>query len=431
MIVNVYGSSYFAWVAAAKLAEKNHQVRIFPSAVDASVSGFSPERETGLSALLQWQIDRGQLQVITELAEDFSADLHVVGYESAESDLAEQFIPFVHSQESELYVLVLTPLPVGAVAKFTHRLKELAATAGAVWWPHVAVMPLFTREGTALADFEHPRLFLLGSDDEVVTARVKAVMEVFIAQASQTMTVPVMTAELIRFGINAMLATRMSFMNEMAALAEKLEVDIDLVRQGMAADPRVGSDYLRPGCGFGGPSFASELFDFAKTIHEEVDTVGLIDAVLRINQTQCEILFRKMWRYFKGDMKGRRIAVWGGAFKAGTPSVRNSVVHPLLQSLWGQGCQTVVFDPQAMPSLQKMYPNEALLSFSSSVEESIKEADAIALVTSWDEFSRPDFRALSLLMKSPLMFDGRNQYDPLQMAQYGFRYFGIGRGESI
>lgn len=431
MIVNVYGSSYFAWVAAAKLAEKNHQVRIFSSAVDASVSGFSPEREVGLSELLQQQTARGQLSIIAEVSEDMAADLHVVGYESAEAGLAGRVFPLLQSQESALYVLVLTPLPVGAVAEFTHRLKELAADAGASWWPHVALLPLFTREGTALADFERPRLFLLGSDDDAISDRVQAVMQPFIEQASQTMTVPVATAELIRFGINAMLATRMSFMNEMAALAEKLDVDIDLVRRGMAADPRVGPDYLNPGCGFGGPSFASELFDFATTIHEEVDTVGLIDAVLRINESQCEILFRKLWRYYKGDLKGRRVAVWGAAFKAGTPSVRNSVVHPLLKALWGQDCHTVVFDPQAIPSLQAMYPHEPLLSLAASVDESVQQADAIVLVTAWDVFLTPDFAGLARAMKSAILVDGRNLYDPHQMEQYGFRYFGIGRGESI
>lgn len=431
MIVNVYGSSYFTWVAAAKLAEKNHQVRIFASTADASVSGFSPEREAGLPELLQQQIARGQLEVMTEASERLVADLHVVGYESAEAGLAERVFPSLLSQETSLHVLVLTPLPVGAVAEFTHRLKELAAASGALWWPHVALLPLFTREGTALADFERPRLFLLGSDDDAITARVQAVMHPFVQQASQTMTVPVATAELIRFGINAMLATRMSFMNEMAALAEKLDVDIEQVRRGMAADPRVGPDYLNPGCGFGGPSFASELFGFARTIHEEVDTVGLIDAVLRINESQCEILFRKLWRFYKGDLQGRRVAIWGAAFKAGTPSVRNSVVHPLLKALWGQGCQTVVFDPKAMPSLREMYPDQSLLSYASSIEQSVHDVDAIMLVTAWEQFRAPDFYALAGRMKSALLFDGRNLYDPAVLEQSGFRYFAVGRGESV
>lgn len=431
MIVNVYGASYFAWVAAAKLAEKDHQVRMFVSASDASVSGFSPESELGLQDLLQQQIERGNLQVINDGAERLAADLHVLGYESAESGLAERVFPLLQSQESSLHVLVLTPLPLGAMAEFSHRLKSLAADAGASWWPHVALLPLFTREGSALADFEFPRLFILGSDDEAITERVNAVMHPFVVQARQTMTVPVATAELIRFGINAMLATRMSFMNELAALAEKLDVDIDLVRRGMAADPRVGPDYLNPGCGFGGPSFASELFDFAKIIREEVDTVGLIDAVLDINQSQCEILFRKVWRFYRGDLQGRRIAIWGAAFKAGTPSVRNSVVHPLLKAFWGQGCHTVVYDPQAMPSLQQMYPDQALLSFAESVNQSVRGADALVLVTAWDVFRAPDFRALASAMKSPILFDGRNLYDPDLIEKCGFKYFGIGRGESV
>lgn len=431
MIVNVYGSSYFAWVAAAKLAEKGNKVSIYSSSVDVSVSGFEPEREFQLPELLRQQTDSGHLRIMDEGSAPPPADLHLVAYEAAEVELAERVFPLLRSNENNLFLLVLTPMMVGAIAKFTHQIKQLAAAANLSWWPQVAVLPLFTREGSALADFECPRLFLLGSDDDDIRNRVTQLMQPFMQQASQTMIVPVATAELTRFGINAMLATRMSFMNEMAALAEKLYVDIELVRRGMAADPRVGPDYLYPGCGFGGPSFASELFDFAKTIHEELDTVGLIDAVLNINESQCEILFRKLWRFFKGDMQGRRVAIWGAAFKPGTPSVRNSVVHPLLKALWGQGCHTVVHDPQAMDAMRRQYPEQSLLTLADSVESSVEGADAIALVTAWDVFMSPGFSALAGKMKSAVMFDGRNLYDPEVMEEQGFRYFGIGRGESI
>jgi len=431
MIVNVYGSSYFAWVAAAKLAEKGNKVSIYSSSVDVSVSGFEPERELQLPELLRQKTDSGHLHIMDEASAPLPADLHLVAYEAAETGLAERVFPLLRSDEKNLFLLVLTPMMVGAIAEFTHKLKQLAAAANQSWWPQVAVLPLFTREGSALADFEHPRLFLLGSDDDDIRDRVTQLMQPFMQQAIQTMIVPVATAELTRFGINAMLATRMSFMNEMAALAEKLDVDIELVRCGMAADPRIGPDYLYPGCGFGGPSFASELFDFAKTIHEELDTVGLIDAVLHINESQCEILFRKLWRFFKGDMQGRRIAIWGAAFKPGTPSVRNSVVHPLLKALWGQGCHTVVYDPRAMDAMRRHYPDQPLLAFADSVEASVVGADAVALVTAWEEFMSPDFAALAGKMKSAVMVDGRNQYDPQVMETHGFRYFGIGRGESI
>ena len=161
MIVNVYGSSYFAWVAAAKLAEKNHQVRIFASAVDKSVSGFSPESEAGLPELLEQQVARGQLHIVDGVLDDRTADLHVVGYESAEAGLAGRVFPLLQSHESSLHLLVLTPLPPGAIVEFPHLLKSQSADSGAGWWPHVALLPLFAREGTAVAHFERPRLFLL------------------------------------------------------------------------------------------------------------------------------------------------------------------------------------------------------------------------------------------------------------------------------
>jgi len=172
-------------------------------------------------------------------------------------------------------------------------------------------MPLFVREGTALADFERPQLFLLGSEDKVVIDCVQEVMRPFMRRAAEVMVVPVEAAELIKFGINAMLATRISFMNEMAALAEKVGVDIEVVRQGIGADPRIGRDYLQAGCGFGGPSLSHDLLSFARTLKEELDTAGLMETVIAINESQKELLFRKIWRFFRGDLAGRTVAVWG------------------------------------------------------------------------------------------------------------------------
>lgn len=431
MKVNVYGSSYFAWVAAVKLAEKGSRVDIFTSAADAKISGFYPEREFRLSELRDEQVASGRLQILDETADTNPADLHLVAYDHAEINLAELVFPLLKSNSVDVFLLVLTPVPVGGIAGFVRSIRDRSISENNDWKIHTAVLPLFTREGSALGDFEKPRLFLLGSDDDEITGRVSQLMRPFMRQSSEVMIVPVATAELIRFGINAMLATRMSFMNEMAALAEKLGVDIELVRQGMAADPRVGRDYLQPGCGFGGPTFASELFGFARTFRENLDAVGLIDTVLNINESQSEIIFRKMWRYFHGSMGTRRVAIWGAAFKPGTSSVRNSVVHPLLKALWGQGCHTVVYDPQAMEEMRRQYPDEQLISYADSAAASVIGVDAIALVTAWDEFWSPDFLEMAGNMKSAVMFDGRNLYESDEMVENGFRYFGIGHGESI
>lgn len=381
---------------------------------------FDASREWLLPQLLEEQRAAGRLSIATTpcghgavhfLAGDYTVDAFSQAIEAiySENALARTF-------------LVLSSLPVGTLA---HLRKQLGSRLS------LAALPLFVREGSALADFEKPQLFLLGTEEEPVIALVNELMRPFMRQAQEVMVVPSTTAELIRFGINAMLATRVSFMNEMAALAEKVGVDVELVRQGMAADPRVGRDYLQAGCGFGGPSFATDLMSFARTIKEELDAPGLIESVLAINDSQQEILFRKMWRFFRGELKGKTVAVWGAAFKPGTSSVSNSVVHALLKALWAQGCRVRVYDPMANDMLQRVYPSQPLLELASTAYEAAEGVDAIALVTAWDEFWNPDFEMIALRMNSPVMFDGRNLYEPEQMNALGFRYFGIGRGESI
>lgn len=428
MKISVYGNTHFAWVTAAKLAEKGNVVTLCVHPRESSNS-FDAGREWLLPELLEEQKEAGRLRI--DMACRGAGTVHLLADNYTESSLRAAIQPVLASRKGDTIVLVLTPLPVGTLQRIQRDIDAILEGEGRSERVYLAALPLFIREGTALADFERPQLFLLGSEDKPVIDCVKDFMRPFMRQAHEVMVVPLPAAELIKFGINAMLATRVSFMNEMAALAEKIGVDIELVRQGMAADPRVGSDYLQAGCGFGGPSFSGDLLSFARTIKEELDTEGLIETVLDINESQKEILFRKLWRFFRGDLAGKTVAVWGAAFKPGTSSVNNSVVHPLLQALWAQGCRTRVYDPLALEALKKTYPKQELLELAPSAESSAEGADALVLVTAWDEFWSPDFDVLATRMKRPVIFDGRNLYEPEQIQAYGFRYFGIGRGESI
>lgn len=418
--VAVHGSTHYAWVAAAKLAEKGHDVVLLLPAT-ASPDAFDPSREHGLPELLAAQQAAGRLRVVEGGAAD--AALHLLADDYSEESLRAALVQLQASTVTETCALVLTQLAVGALQRLH------AETAGSRL--RLGTLPLFIREGSALADFEQPELFLLGAEDPALVACAESGLRPFQRQARKAMVVPLATAELIKFGINAMLATRVSFMNEMAALAEKLGVDIEQVREGMAADPRVGSDYLQAGCGFGGPSFASDLLTFARTMQEELDTAGLIEAVLAINDSQREILFRKIWRFFRGELAGRTVAVWGAAFKPGTSSVSNSVVHALLRALWAQGCRTRVHDPEALEALRKVYPEEALLELADSAESAAAGADAIAVVTAWPCYRTVDLAALASRMRQAVVFDGRNCLAPGLLASQGIRYFGIGRGEAI
>jgi UDPglucose 6-dehydrogenase len=426
MKISVYGNTHFAWVTAAKLAEKGNHVMLCLSPQGPVDSAFDAAREWMLPDLLEEQQAAGRLELKSRSRGD--SNVHLLADDYSETSLRDAIAPLVTDLTGDTFILVLSQLAVGTLQKIQAEVQGTAHAGGRIF---IGTLPLFIREGTALADFERPALVLLGSEDPAMVDCVKEFMHPFMRQARKVMVVPLPAAELIKFGINAMLATRISFMNEMAALAEKIGVDIELVRQGMAADPRVGGDYLQAGCGFGGPGFANDLLSFARTIKEELDTAGLIDAVLAINETQREILFRKIWRFFRGELAGKTVAVWGAAFKPGTSSVNNSVVHALLQALWAQGCRTRVYDPQALAALQKVYPEQALLELADTAAAAVQGADAIALVTAWDEFWSPDFPALAASMRQAVMFDGRNLYEPGQITAHGFRYFGIGHGDAI
>lgn len=427
MKISVYGNTHYAWVTAAKLAEKGNEIMLCrPPAQDMLVA-FDATREWMLTELLEEQRMARRLRLDSVTCGP--GHVHLLADDYTEESLRAAVDAIVAGRSTDTFILVLTQLAVGTL----QRLRAALATVGAEGGSRVyfGILPLFIREGTALADFERPALFLLGTEDTPLVDCVSEFMRPFMRQASRSMVVPVAAAELIKFGINAMLATRISFMNEMAALAEKVGVDIELVRQGMSADPRVGKDYLQAGCGFGGPAFAHDLLTFAQTMKEELDTAGLIEAVLAINDTQREILFRKIWRFFRGELAGRTVAVWGAAFKPGSASVSNSVVHALLQALWAQGCRTRVYDPQALEALRQVYPDEDMLELADTPAQAAAGADAIALVTAWNELSNPDFSAIAASMRHAVMFDGRNIYDPVQMQAHGFRYFGIGHGDVI
>lgn len=428
----VHGDSLFAWVSAAKLAETGNQVLMRTSGINNS---FDPSREPNLHTLLTEQELAKRLQM-GSLADEIPSSIyiHLIAVDLA-IDGVEGLIAEVIKQvddKSPLLFLVLSTLPIGSFDRLQLFAEQLMSQQGRTQGVSVVGLPLFCREGTALVDFSKPEnLLISGENGSAAITHTMELMRPFVRQASHIMIVPHTTAELIKMGVNAMLATRISFINEMASLSEKLGVDIELVREGLAADPRIGSGYLQAGCGFGGPSFSDDLLSYAKTLREEIDTSGLIDAVLAINESQREILFRKIWRFFHGKLAGKKIAIWGAAFKAGTASLENSVVHPLLQALWAQGCITQVFDPLASEALYAQYGAHPLLVISKTAEEATQQADALVLVTAWDEFWSPDFEQLKNNLKQAVVFDGRNMYEPDFMLEQGFRYFAIGRGESI
>lgn len=438
MRLTILGDSFYAWVAAAQMAALGHCVTLCPDE-HALITEPDTElaREAGLQAALREQVKAGRLRFGRGVDLALRASGHV-----ALTDLAPDQVwlayasPVVSDVQLSLAALnalrangqppavcVLTPYPVGTLAALQALMPDALLYS----------LSLFVRSGSALQDFLAPSLLLLGCDKPTHERELLELFRPIARRAQEVMLVPLTAAELIKSSINGLLATRMSFMNEVAALCEPLGVDVELVRQGMAADPRIGTSYLNPGCGFGGPSFSGELLDFSRTLKNTLDLgqLGMVEQALRINERQREVLFRKIWRCFDGQLQGRRIAIWGAAYKPDSAIIKDSAVHPLLLALWAQGAETVVYDPLAGAALLEAYPDQAALSLARNAVAATEDADALVLVTAHDEFQNPDFAAIKRYLKRPLVLDGRNVYEPEAMADMGFEYVGVGRGTVV
>ena len=439
MKIVVHGNTPFAWTSAVHLAGIGHTVTL---CADWSRCLRTPDaelaREPGLLTQLHDLVPKGLLTLSSGVGlmaagtSDVSADAFAIDQHwLALGGSADELLAYAQRLESErgtalAPLVVLSPYPLGTLA----RLKQAVDAM-------VYALPIFARGGSMLSNLAKPPLLVIGCDDEAHTAFMLETLRPMTRRAGEVMLVPLAAAELIKSSVNAMLATRMSFMNEMATLCESVGVDIDLVRQGLAADPRIGSDYLDAGCGFGGPSFSDELLDFSRSVQASIDQQTLIANALRINERQRDILFRKLWRYFEGDLSGRCFAIWGAAYKPNSASVQDSAVHPLLQALWAQGARTRVYDPLAAQSLRECYPDQPLLEIVDQPYDVLNcassaasaGADALIVVTAWEIFQSPDYARIRAGLRQPFILDGRNVYNPDYLREQGFTYVGIGRGD--
>ena len=224
-----------------------------------------------------------------------------------------------------------------------------------------------------------------------------------------------------------MLATRISYINDLAVVAEKLGIDIEHVRQGMAADNRIGESYLYPGAGFGGENFSHDILTLSNTVSDTGMKSQLLAQVWEINEQQKEILFRKLWNYFSGDLKGKTVAIWGAAFKENTARIQQSPIHAMLEALWAQGVTVQLHDPQALVEIEKVYGHRADLIYCTDQYQAAQNADALCLLTAWKQYWSPDYQRLLQQMQHPLILDGRNIYDPSYVKAQGFAYTGVGR----
>lgn len=430
MFLDVYGDTLGAMVSAAALASSGNQVQLhLPDAqmVGRLSQGKCPYREPGLPELLTEQIRAKRLH-LTTLDEPPREESAVVWLALGPDllDQAHEILRSLPSQPRRDWLVVnQSTFPVGSTEALQASLE--AGDVGEVTNGAVVSLPDLLTEGAALQGFMRADHWLLGTNVHWAQRLVYELLRPFNRRRDTIMVMLPRESEFTKLAINGMLATRLSYMNDMANLADNLNVDIDRVRQGMGADKRIGEAYLYPGCGFGGLSFSRDVMSLAFTLQTSGLQAQLLDEVLHINERQKETLFRKLWQHYGTHLPGRKVAIWGVAFKPESSRIDNAPALRLLKALWAQGVEVHVHDPRALPALAEWAGERDDLILHDDPYAAAREADALMLVTEWKAYWSPDLSRLKAVMNEPLLLDGRNIWDPTFMKENGFTYYGIGR----
>ncbi|TIM92852.1 MAG: UDP-glucose/GDP-mannose dehydrogenase family protein [Mesorhizobium sp.] len=440
MNLTVFGIGYVGLVQAAVLAEVGHEVvcvDIDEAKVERLNQGFIPIFEPGLEALVKENhaagrirfttdaaaaVKHGQIQMIavgTPPGEDGSADLKYV-LAVAEAIGREMDAPKI--------VVGKSTVPVGTCEKIKERVAQTLKARGREDLTFdVASNPEFLKEGSAVADCMKPDRIIVGTSSEATEAVMRELYAPFNRNHEKMIVMDVRSAEFTKYAANCMLATKISFMNEMANLAEQLGADIEEVRKGIGSDPRIGYHFIYPGLGYGGSCFPKDVRALIKTAEGVKFDAKLLRAVEERNNAQKSVLFDKVNRYFQGALKGKTFALWGLAFKPNTDDMREAPSRTLMEALWAAGAKVQAYDPEAMQECQAIYGQREDLLLCGTKEAALRGADALLICTEWKSFRAPSFDALKDALSTPVIFDGRNLYDPRVIARYGIEYHSIGR----
>lgn len=424
MKVRVLGNNLEAWTLAAALAFTGCEVAMAQEALPSSDSGIS---EPDLLQLLQREYEAGRLRLGCR---EEGADLLLVACRLTLVDelrsAVQGFVSCVgESSASKPLIALVQPVPIGTTDALQVWLEEQGrAHIRVVFWP------AFIQSGRALESVTRPERTLLGAVDEHAIRVMRRLLSPFNRSRDTLLVMPPKEAELSKLAINGMLATRVSYMNELARLAADKGIDIEQVRQGMGTDGRIGFQYLYPGCGFGGEAFLGTLAQLNRELDHR-NEASLLSSVFAINEQQKDLLFQKFWRYFKADIRGRKVAVWGCSFKPNTSGVEGSPALTIIEALLAHGTEVRVYDPMALPALKWRLGDRSGLVCVESAESAATGADALMLVTEWKEFWNRDMAGICRNMNTPLLLDGRNVFDPELMGDLGWVYSGIGRGVSL
>ncbi|AJJ20794.1 MULTISPECIES: UDP-glucose dehydrogenase family protein [Yersinia] len=445
MKVTVFGIGYVGLVQAAVLAEVGHDVLCID--IDANkVADLQKGRvaifEPGLAPLVKENFDEGRLRFSTDAAagvahstiqfiavgtppdEDGAADLKYV------LEVASTIAKYMDAPK---VIIDKSTVPVGTADQVQQRVKTILQQRGQDIAFNVVSNPEFLKEGAAVADCKRPERIVIGidSNDNGVIDLISELYEPFNRNHDRMIIMDVRSAELTKYAANGMLATKISFMNEIANIAERLGADIEKVRQGIGSDSRIGYHFIYSGCGYGGSCFPKDIQALIRTAENCGYQPQLLRAVEQINNEQKCKLTEFIQYHFDSQLAGKTFALWGLAFKPNTDDMREAPSRILMEALWRAGAIVQAYDPEAMDEAQRIYGARDDLRLMGTKESALQGADALIICTEWQNFRAPDFDMIKLRLKQPVIFDGRNLYDPERLNSRGFTYYGIGRGSSI
>jgi UDPglucose 6-dehydrogenase len=441
--VTVFGSGYVGLVTGACFAEAgNHVVcvDIDQAKVARLQQGEIPIHEPGLDDLVRRNQDKGRLRFTTSAEEGIAHGLFqfiAVGTppeEDGSADLSHVLaVAETIGRHMGDYRIVVdkSTVPVGTADKVRERIEQVLGERGVRIEFDVVSNPEFLKEGAAIADFMKPDRVVVGTDNPRTAELLKTLYDPFTRSRERMIVMDVRSAELTKYAANAMLATKISFMNEMANLAERMGADIEKVRAGIGSDPRIGYSFIYPGAGYGGSCFPKDVKALVHSAGEYHFDAQLLKSVEAVNKRQKQLLFGKARAFFKGDLAGKTIALWGLAFKPNTDDMREAPSRELMEALWAAGARVRAYDPVAMGEARRLYGERPDLVLVDSSEAALDGADALAIATEWQEFRSPDFERIRDALRHKVIFDGRNLYDPALVRSYGLTYHGIGRGEPL
>ena len=443
MRITVFGVGYVGLVQAAVLASVGHDVicvDVDEAKVESLKEGNIPIYEPGLTPLVEETYKNGQLKFTTNAQEGVNhgqVQFIAVGTPPDEDGSAD--LKYVLSVAKTIATYMNEPkiiinkstVPVGTADKVKAKIAEVLAQREITLSFDVVSNPEFLKEGAAVNDCMKPDRIIIGTDNSAVHQVMRELYAPFNRNHDRMIFMDIRSAELTKYAANCMLATKISFMNEMSNLAELLGADIEAVRHGIGSDSRIGYQFIYPGCGYGGSCFPKDVQALVRTAHGVDYKPALLEAVESVNYAQKQKLFKHLQQHFNGQLAGKTIAIWGLSFKPQTDDMREASSRVLMEALWNVGAKVQAYDPEAMEECQRIYGNREDLILMGTKEAALNNADALDICTEWSQFRAPDFDFIAQTLSHQVIVDGRNLFDPVLLKQRGFSYYAIGRGDSI